>query len=350
MKIGIANLYIKNGGIAENYNNIKKIYSESIKKELDIIIFPRLSLSGLCINNNFLDSKFLNENIDYLGKILDLTIGEKTKILIGALYYEEEYQENNNIYNNVLRDSVFFIDNGYIDTISSRKTIDKSNELNDYKYFDKDNLLKQFIYNKKKFSVLIADDIFSNFNVFLTSSNKPDYIICLDTSIRDNKEKHLLKLAKFSNSPVFYLNMATVFENICFDGEIILINEDFKISYNSIYKKNEILEFDIDCEDGTELFINKKTTNSNISYLLENTNSYININDFSSQKDIDNILKNKKLNCITFDIENKYNVKYINIEDYININLYNSLSIDERNKIKNCLITLVNKKFSLQTN
>ena len=95
------------------------------------------------MGDNFLDINFLEKNIDYLAKIIDLTIGERTKITMGELYYEKEYQENNNIYKNLLMDSVFFIDNGYVDTISSRKVIDKLNILNDYRYFDKDTVLKQ---------------------------------------------------------------------------------------------------------------------------------------------------------------------------------------------------------------
>lgn len=343
MKLGICRLYTQNNNIRYNYNKIEKFYKEATEKNLDIIIFPHLSLSGLCIEDNFLNKKFIDKNIEYYEKILDLTMGEKTKILMGGLYYEEEYQENNNFYKNLLRDSVFFIDNGYIDTISSRKTIDKSNILDDYKYFDKDNILKQVIYNKKKFSILIADDIFSNFNIFLTSDNKPDYIICFDTSNRniEFKEKHLLKLAKFANSPVFYINTANLYEDICFKGEMILINEDFEIIYSDIYKKDEIFEFEIDCEDGTELFIKNKDKikkNYNISHLLKQSKSVINIDHFNNN-DIQDILKNKTLKCITFDKKNKYNVEYIDIESYININLYNKCNNKIQKYIQNQIVS-----------
>ena len=347
MKLGICRLYTQNNNIKYNYNKIEKFYKEATEKNLDIIIFPHLSLSGLCIENNFLDKKFIDKNIEYYKKILDLTMGEKTKILMGGLYYEEEYRENNNVYKNLLRDSVLFIDNGYIDTISSRKTIDKSNILDDYKYFDKDNILKQVIYNKKKFAILIADDIFSNFNVFLTSDNKPDYIICFDTSNRDIvfKEKHLLKLAKFANSPVFYINTANLYNELCFKGEMILINEDFEIVYNDIYKKDEIFEFEIDCEDGTELFIKNKDKiekNNNISHLLKQSKNIVNIDNFND-KDIQDILKHKTLKCITFDKKNKYNIEYIDIRKYINVDLYNNCNKKTKKYIQNQIISILPK-------
>lgn len=328
MKLGICRLYTQNNNIKYNYNKIEKFYKDALEKDLDIIIFPRLSLSGLCINNNFLNKNFIDENVKYYEKILDLTMGEKTKILMGGLYYEEEYQENNNFYKNLLKDSVLFIDNGYIDTISSRKTIDKLNILEDYKYFDKDNILKQVIYNKKKFAILISDDIFSNFNVFLTSDNKPHYIICFDTSNRniEFKEKHLLKLAKFANSPVFYINTANLYNEVCFKGEMILINEDFEIVYSDIYKQDEIFEFEIDCEDGTELFIKNKDKikkNYDVSYLLKQSKSIVNIDNFNND-DVQNILQHKSLKCVTFNKQNKYDVEYIDIEKYVNIDLYNN--------------------------
>ncbi|MBR2141441.1 MAG: hypothetical protein IJ853_03730 [Rickettsiales bacterium] len=345
MKLGFARLYVKNGDVEYNYSNIEKFYRKALGKDLDMVIFPRLSLSGLNVGDNFLDINFLEKNIDYLAKIIDLTIGERTKITMGELYYEKEYQENNNIYKNLLMDSVFFIDNGYVDTISSRKVIDKLNILNDYRYFDKDTVLKQINYNKKKFAVLISDDIFSNFNVFLTSDNRPNYILCFDTSIRDIDfvKKHLIKLAKFANSPVFYINTSGAYKNIYFRGDVILINEDFEIVYHDIYKKDEILQFDIDCEDGSELFIpkleNTSKKNYDISHLLQKIGENVNIDDFTKD-DIKNILKNKNLKCFTFNSNNSYDVNYIDVGKHIDGALYDKLNDEEKSNLKCHILNL----------
>ena len=301
MKIGIARLYTKNCNLNFNYKNVLKLYKEAIDNSLDIVVFPRLSFTGLNIDDNFNNKKFISSYIEYIKKLIDLTTGEKTKILIGNPCIEDTFL-----------DSVFFIDDGYIDSISSRKEINKNLTLN------------QFIYQKKKFTILISDDIYSNFNVFLVNDNKPDYIFCFDTSIKniEERKKQLIKISKFANCPVFYINNATIYNCNYFKGELILINEDFDIKHYDIYKKNEIFYFDIDCEDGTELFIDKNNSKSNfdISYLLKKEKYLI---------DIENI--------------NKEDLKYIKdlkildkdtILKYIDINLFNSLSIDSKNDIK----------------
>ena len=196
--------------------------------------------------------------------------------------------------------------------------------LNDYKYFDKNLTLNQFIYQKKKFTILISDDIYSNFNVFLVNDNKPDYIFCFDTSIKniEERKKQLIKISKFANCPVFYINNATIYNCNYFKGELILINEDFDIKHYDIYKKNEIFCFDVDCEDGTELFIDKNNSKSNfdIGYLLKKEKCLIDIENIN-EEDLKYIKGFKTLDKST-------------ISKYIDINLFNSLSIDLKNNIK----------------
>jgi predicted amidohydrolase len=345
MKIGIARLYTKSGNIKYNFKQVELLYQKAVESELEILIFPRLAISGFSVRDSFLNDEFLEKILKYFEKVLDLTIYQKTKILIGNIYYEKNYQENNNIYKSILRDSSFFIDNGYIDTYISRKMIDKSNILGDYRYFDRNNVLEYFNYNKKKFAVLLSDDIFSNFNVFLTTDNKPNYIICLDSSTRDInfREKHLLKLAKFSNSPVFYINSSTSHNGNLFRGEMILINEDFKIIHSDIYGGDEIFEFEIDCEDGSEVFIkNKKEENKKLYFLLKKKFGDGNIIlDYDEYKkdEIKDIKKYSKDCVIVSFLEKKIDgVKNINIADYININIYNELDEYEKIKVRDIIL------------
>ncbi|MDR1499291.1 MAG: hypothetical protein LBS34_03315 [Rickettsiales bacterium] len=348
MKIGIARFYTKNGDIEYNFKQIEKLYGKATKNELEMVIFPRLSVSGLQFDDNFLNDSFLKDTLKYFEKILDLTENEKTKILIGSLYYEKDYRENNNIFGKILKDSAFFIDNGYMDSIIFRKEIAKSNVLNDYKYFDKNNVLQYFTHNKKKFAVLLSDDIFFDFNIFLIMDNKPDYIICLDSSMRDTdfKEKYLLKMAKFVNSPLFYINNATNLNGNLFDGRMILINEDFDIIYNSIYERDEIFEFEIDCEDGSELLIRSKSKeNKNPYFLLKkkfgNNKIVVNIDKYSSEEI--ELIKNIDSSCkfITFQDKDIKGVEAIDVGKYINIELFKKLCEEEKEHIRDSILNLL---------
>ena len=318
IKVAIARLYTKNSYLDYNYENLCKLYNEAVKNSIDIVVFPRLALTGLNIKNSFLDKEFTDKYIDYLEKLTDLTIGNETKILVGGIYQEEKFF-----------DSVFFIDNGYIDTISSRKEISKDNIFDDYNYFDKSPILEQVKYNKKKISILISDDIYSNFNVFLVSDNKPDYIFCFDTSTKDieYRKKHLIKLAKFANSPVFYINNATVYNNKYLKGELILINEDFEIKHCDIYKKDELFSFEIDCDDGTELLINNKLkSNFDMNFLIDKEKVKVD-KDSLKPEELKNIDKSKII---------KFNNTILS--KFIDKDLYKNLSEKAKDEIKGFLI------------
>lgn len=344
MKLAFGRFYNKNSDILCNFNRISKLYDVAVKANIEIVIFPRLAISGFSINESFYDDKFLEKIENYLEKIINITTNKKTKILIGSPFFENDVVGDSKdcIKYKKLKDSAILIDNGYIDTIIFRKEIDKNNVLEDYKYFDKNSFLKYFLYKKKKFAVLLSDDIYNNFNIILTIDNKPDYIICLDSSNnREKIEKHLIKLSKFTESPILYVNNATYHDGMLFDGRIIMINEDHELVVNDNYKKDCLLEFELDCSDGTELFIDKKyKQNSDIYYILK---KYFNKKDIFI--DIDKytfITNNKKYKFIKFsDNCSKYNCDIINLEDYINIDLYNKLNKKEKNMIKNKIIGIL---------
>lgn len=342
MKIGFARIYTKNSDLRYNFENIKKFYWEAVSKELEIVIFPRLALTGFSTNDSFLDNDYLENMLNYFKKIIELTASGETKILIGGISYENDYYENGDIFKSTIKDSAFFIDDDYIDSTIFRKEIDKNNVLEDYKYFDKHDFLKFFEYKKKKFAVLLSDDIFSNFNVILVSDNKPNYIICLDSSNRKNIEKQLIKLAKFSSAPIFYMNSTNCSDGNLFDGRIILVNEDFHIIMNNLYNRDEIIDFEIDCEDGTELFVkNNFEQNQSIIPVLKKY--------FGRKKvviDIDkyqNYSFNKKqCKLVTFSDENVDNtIEKIDIEKFISKKLYQKLNLKEKNIIKNRIIDIL---------
>lgn len=342
MKIGFARIYTKNSDFKYNFENIKKFYFDAINKELEIVVFPRLALTGFSINNSFLNNDYLENMLSYFKKIIELTSGKNTKILIGGISYENDYYENGDIFKSTIKDSAFFIDNACIDSTIFRKEIDKNNILEDYKYFDKHDFLKFFEYKKKKFAVLLSDDIFSNFNIILVSDNKPNYIICIDSSNRKNIEKQLIKLAKFSGAPVFYMNSTNYSDGDLFNGRIILINEDFHIIMNNLYNRDEIIDFEIDCEDGTELFLkNNFEQNQSIIPVLKKyfgrKNVTLDIDKYQNYS-----FDKKQCRLVTFSNKNINDmIEKIDIEKYINKELYHKLNSKEKDIIKNRIIDIL---------
>lgn len=345
MKLAFGRFYNKNSDISYNFKKILKLYEEAVRKNIEIVIFPRLAISGFSVNESFYNDKFLATIDKYLEKIIAATTNKETKILIDSPFFEQDAIDNNEKYINArkLRDSAILASDGCIDTIIFRKEIDKNNKLDDYKYFDKNSFLKYFFHKKKKFAVLISDDIYNDFNIVLTIDSKPDYIICLDSSSgREKIEKHLIKLSKFVKSPVLYMNNSTYLNGMLFDGKIIMVNENYEIVVNNNYERDCLLEFELDCADGTELFIDDKPKqNNDIYYVLEKY-----FGKKSVIVDVDkyhfNVKNNKKYKMIKFsDSCSKYDCNIINLDNYINKELYDKLNEKEKNMIKNKIIDIL---------
>ncbi|MDR1495282.1 MAG: hypothetical protein LBI29_04610 [Rickettsiales bacterium] len=351
MRLGIARLYVKNGQLDYNFSGIEKLYKEALKKDLELVIFPRLVISGFSVDDNFADNDYLGKLTEYIQKTISLTDGKKTKILMGAPLQEIVYGEDGKVFQAELEDSALFIDDGCIDTEIFRKEIEKTNPLDDYRYFSKHRFLKCFSYGGKKFQVLLSDDIYSNFNLLLVKDNKPDYILCLDSNTLrsgETRRKRLLKLAKFANVPLFYLNSSSYSDGMLFRGEVILINEDFEVIFEDLYRDDRILSFEVDCEDGTELFITNTARNTNPFYTMEkyfgSARVTIDVDRFSNSE----LEEMKRNDCamVTFSANSRYGAKYIEIADYINPKLFRGLVSREQVLIRDKIVSLYNDDFN----
>jgi predicted amidohydrolase len=351
MRIGIARLYARSGQLEYNFKKIEELYGKALESKLEMVIFPRLSTSGFPINNNFNDDGYTEKLMEYLEKIISLTDGKETRMLLGSPLKETIGGEDGKIIGTELRDAALFINDGRVDTEIFRKEIDRANATEDYRYFDRHRFLKYFSHGNKKFMVLLSDDIYSNFNLFLVKDSEPNYVICLDSNTLrspETRQKHLIKLAKFANSPVFYLNSASYHGGMLFRGEVILINEDFRVIFEDLYEDDKILPLEIDCEDGTEIFLRTPHRNTSPLYIME---KYFNSDKITIDvnKLLDSELEHmKKTNCrmVTFDKTIKYTAEFLDIADYINPKLFDRLTNGEQQIIRDKIVDLHHDRYS----
>ncbi len=240
MKIGLASVFTKNCDLNYNFNVIKEFYEKAVNEKLDLVIFPRLAICGFCLEDKFLSEDFLEENIDTLQKVISLTTDHTTALLIGGLYYLNAYTKDGITYDKSLNDAAFLIKDGYLDTLLLRKEICKENILRDLLYFDKAPYINYFVLNKKRFGVLISDDIYYDDNIFILKEQKLDYIICLD-SVTDVKADRLITLSKFIKTPVYYINQTNFINNEIFMGNIITVDSNYCFKYIDKYDKDRLI-------------------------------------------------------------------------------------------------------------
>ncbi len=324
MKIFLAKAFFKVGDIEFNYRKILDIYDKSLKDGCDLLIFSEMGITGFPLYDLVLDRSFTKNSDFYIEKIVDYTKGKKTRMLLGCPYYMEGYEKEEAIKQSQLFNSVILINDGYIDAVNSKTVISKNNLFDEYRYFDREVILKNITYENDNFDVLIADDINENKNIFFIKERDTDFIVCLDTEIEKNiadRKKQLAKIAKWTHKNVIYLNNLgyDLKNNYSFLGESFVVNRLGEFVYSNTSISEDILKFETSIVDGNIEF-------SPLSFKKKNDESFINLiaGNYSDRKIIfeirdgkTNIKPRENIVLVTFNkkFEND-NVRFIDYKKY----------------------------------
>ena len=253
--LGLAQINPTAGDIESNALKIAKYikYAESIN--LDLVIFPELSLMGYPIFDTIERHPFLvEENIKWLKVLAEIT--GNTAVLVGFVEPREKYAEGKRYYN-----SVAILRNGKIEGIVRKSLLPNYSEFNDYRYmepspaagiqpaetlcgFSADKIMpSKIIYtlNGIKYGITICEDIWNNKNFFekplyakdpvseLKQAGADVIINCSASPTRARKEqlKHnMLAFTAFSQKlPIVYVNQVGAIDKISFDGASRGINK-----------------------------------------------------------------------------------------------------------------------------
>lgn len=323
MKIFLAKTFLKPTDINFNYSKILKVYDEVLENGCDLLIFGEMAITGFPIYDELLNEDFIKKSDELLEKIADYTKGKKTRILLGCPYFIKEHKKNEVIKKSELFNSMILINDGYIDAITSKTNISKSNLFKEYKYFDKEVVLKSINYENDNFDVLIADDIMDNKNILYIKERETDFVVCLDCEIQKNieaKKQQLIKIAKWTGKNVIYLNNFSYDSknDFSFLGESFVVNSAGNIIYENTSINEDLIKLEAHVVDGKISFDNISQTVANIDFFDVIANNYkgtiiceiINNN---------SLPKAKNLKLITFDkkIKNE-KVEFVDYNDYIN--------------------------------
>ena len=340
MKIFLSRTFLKSGDIKFNYEKIKEIYDRSLKDDCDLLIFPEMTITGFPCYDKLLDKEFIKTSNDFLEKLIDYTKDKKTRILLGCPYYIDEINNEKQIKKSELYNSVILINDGYIDAVSSKNNIAKDNLFDEYRYFDKEKILKSITYENDNFDVLIGDDIMESKNIFYIKERDTDFVVCLDAEIEKNiekKKKQLIKIAKWTNKNIIYLNTLgyDVEKSYKFFGEVFIVDSLGNIEYENKNINNDIIKLNSSVIDGVIKILpsknNEKFVESNLLDLLSDLykNKKI-VYEIKDKNDKKSNAKNVKM--ITFE----KNLSDTNIE-FIDLNKYIS-GLEINDEIKNIVI------------
>lgn len=210
--IGIAQINPVAGDIEYNSKKIVKYIKHAQNIELNLVVFPELSLTGYPIGDTIARyPAIIEENIKWLNGIAEIT--NNTRAIVGFL---ESNEKSNKCYN-----SVAILGNGKILNTIRKSTIDDNYEFNDNRYIKSAEAVKnQNIINGLKYEITIGNDCLNN-NEFC-KENSDIFINCNASVFYKGKEQlkcnALSNIAKQSSTPLVYVNQVGAIDNASFAG------------------------------------------------------------------------------------------------------------------------------------
>ncbi len=267
--LGLAQINLVAGDIEHNALKISEYikYAESIN--LDMVIFPELSLMGYPIMDTIDRHPFLvEENVKWLKGLAEIT--GKTAAIVGFVEPREKFAEGKRFYN-----SLAILRNGKIEGIVRKSLLPNYSEFNDYRYmepspavgiqpaetlgnFSSDKVIQcspLYNLNGVNYGITVCEDLWNNKDFFeknlyskdpvseLKKAGADVIINCSASPTRARKEqlKHnMLAFTAFSQKiPIVYVNQVGAIDNISFDGSSRGVNK-----YGDLFARAKSFEED----------------------------------------------------------------------------------------------------------
>lgn len=229
------------GDIKGNYEMIVSHIKKARKEEADIAIFPELALTGYPPEDLLLKNAFIRENLKYLDKIKEEVHG--IAAIVGFAY-----KKDSSIYN-----SAAVMCQKEICYIYNKQRLPNYSVFDEERYFSRGDKNYIFNINGHPVGLNICEDIFyasgptkaqslaGGAELVINISASPYHIGKVET-----REKMVAARATDNIVNIVYLNMAGGQDELVFDGNSIVVNEEGKIIARCLPFAEDSLVFDID--------------------------------------------------------------------------------------------------------
>ncbi len=183
MKIALGQMNVVAGQIDENLSQMKKMIEQAKQEQAELIVFPKLCVSGCLLGDKWLDNIFLSELEEANEKILSWSIG--IGILFGNISTKPFSNLNKTNDKSLLSCAYFAYNQQWVKKENSNENRHLQRQNNDVRfynesrYFDsgKDEIFSPFVLKKDDKEFRVAVEI-SN-QVHLSDA---DLVVCMDAS------------------------------------------------------------------------------------------------------------------------------------------------------------------------
>ncbi len=233
-----------------NANKIVKIIQNH--QEVDIIVFPEMSLVGYPLMDHILDPLMQKGNLEAIERIKN--INSKATIILGTFTEPEELiGKLQPFYNSAVvikGDEVIYTEN--------KRLLPNYDVFDERRYFSFDKKFKPIDINGAKTGILICEDIWDNtYDIKVSNnlvSNGAEILIVINASPYHIKKIELRqdlikKKSKMFSIPIIYLNTVGGLDEIVFDGQSFVTNKIGQVIHQAKAFEEDIVEVDIDLEN-----------------------------------------------------------------------------------------------------
>jgi NAD+ synthase len=216
-----------------------EFYINATLDNIDLVVFPELSVTGYPILDLVFDQDFTNSLQQIILEICQKTKNYDTAILFGTPHYEE-----GKIYN-----AAYFVHMGEIKYVVKKTHLPNYSLFNEPRNFvsflDKNLVIK---FKNKKIGVLICEDMWFD-DVAESFEEAVDFVIVINASPYDlekHKERYkkATSIVKITKAPLIYLNLFGGQDDFVFDGGSFILNKDETYKLMPLQWREAIFDFD----------------------------------------------------------------------------------------------------------
>jgi NAD+ synthase len=200
--------------VGQSRNNAEKIYEvwKKLKDEVDLIVFPELSLTGYPPQDLLLADSYIQEKVDLVKKL-------ESKITDGAgIIFGSPWKYKQDLYN-----AAILIDQGKIQSIVAKRELPNYSVFNESRYFTRGSLPYPIDFRGVKLGILICEDAWRPNVAASLLERGAEIFIAINMSPYDltkARDRHIqiAQRARETNTPIIYVNSFGAEEELIFDG------------------------------------------------------------------------------------------------------------------------------------
>lgn len=240
------------GAIQKNKQTILDCFEAAEEKEVDILIFPELALTGYPPEDLLLRESFVGKNFAVLEELAEFS--SSTSGVIGFVDRNSDDNHTDKRKRDIAN-AAAIIQNGDVKGIYHKCFLPNYSVFDEARYFAKgNNPGNVFWYEDIGIGISICEDIWIEEGPSLQQvENGASLIININASPYDQNKSDLRKelvvnQARKLGVPIIYLNMVGGQDELVFDGGSFVVDEKGEILYQAQQFEEELFYIDLDLE------------------------------------------------------------------------------------------------------